>query len=375
MRSKKLLPVFIGVGSVWLATAFGPGFSAGTMLNEFFTKHGFIGIFLPILAITILGIAIYFALEFARVYKTFNFRDYANTLFAPFSKFIGPLVDICFLFITISVLAACLAAGGTLLERFWDIPYWWGVGGIIVVGGLFCIFGAELVRRASSFIMIFATTILLSVVVLAFTIGSHDLDGSIANNVANAKDPNLLSAIWTAILYASFQACAIFNVISVAGVLKSKKDSAKSAIFGAVGNLLLLIPLILLMFSFTNVFAITSDPLPLYSIIQTLNIPWLTTVYVLLVLMAIISSIFAFIYAGIARYKKYVKIKNEKVRDGLIAVAILTVCVFVASFGFLTIVSVGFTAMGYVCLPIMLIPALFIASHKISKKYRDRHKK
>ena len=375
MKFKKVFPAFIGVGSVWLATAFGPGFSSGTLLNAFFTKHGFFGIFTPFLSMLILGLAIYFAIEFSRIYKVRNFRDYADNLYSPWQKILGALIDFCFLYTIVAVLGACLAAGGEILERFWSIPYWWGIAGLIIIGGIFCIFGAELVRRASSYIMISAIIIILTSIIMVIIVGNPDLEGAIVNNAVHATNPSLLAAIWSAILFAAHQSCAIPNIVSVTEVLKSKNDSKKAALFGSFGNILLMVPMIFIMFSFTNKMPIIDDALPLYSVLQTLNIPWLTTIYVLIVLMAIISSIFAFIYAGIARYEKYVKISNEKIRAGTIAAFILIVCVFIASFGFLAIVSVGFIIMAYISLPLILLPALFVARHKISKKYQNKHKK
>lgn len=369
---KRSIPAFVGVACVWLGTHFGPGFASGTMLNNYYTKFGFIGVFMPVIAMAILGFALYYAIEYSRMYKVHNFNTYARSLYSPIDKIMWPLFDISYLYTVISVLGAALAAIGKLLENFWGIPYWIGVISVIIIGVLLCIFGAELVRKSSSYMMFFVIGVLLIVIILAFTIGDADLAGSIANSSTNAKDPTIWGAIWSAIVYASFQSTIVCNVCSVTETLGTRKESKKAAWFGYIGNIVITVPTVLLLFSFTNVFGVTDEALPLYSILQRLNMPWLTTVYILLVLLAVVTSIVGFIFSGIARYKKFIKIKNEQVRDGLIAGVILLACAFAASFGLVALVSTGFTILGYINMPIIILPALIVARHKISKKYAQK---
>ena len=44
-------------------------------------------------------------------------------------------------------------------------------------------------------------------------------------------------------------------------------------------------------------------------------------------------------------------------------------CAMASRIGIVKLVSTGYTILGYVNLPILIIPAIFLAGRKISKKY------
>ena len=372
-NNKKTIPAFIGVASVWMGTHFGPGFASGAQMNIYYVNYGLAGLFTPVIAMIILGVSLYFTMEYSRLNKLHNFKDYSSSLYSPFQKIMSPLFDFCYLFTVVCALGSCLAGIGSLLNSFLGIPYWVGIGFIIALIVLVCIFGSELVRVASSYMVFFIIGILLLIFILSFVYGDSDLAGSVANSAVNAKNPSLLAAIWSAVVYASFQATVICNICSVTDTLVSKKESKKATIAGIVGNLLMMTMSTILIFGYTNVFKVGSATLPFYSIMERLNMPWLTLVYVVLVILAVTSTGVGFIYSGITRYGKLFKIENTKVRDALISIILLTACACAASFGLTALVSKGFRVLGYLNLPIMILPALFVASHKITKNYRKAH--
>ncbi len=372
MKKTKGLPAFVGVGCVWIGTHFGPGFASGAQMNIYYVKYGVAGLFMPLIAMLILGAALYFTVEYSRLNKLHNFNVYVNSLYAPFNKIMSPLFDFCYLFTVLCALGSCLASVGSLLESFVGIPYWGGIALIIAIIMVMCIFGSNIVRIVSSYMMFIVMGIILLIFILSFTVGDPDMSGAIANSATNFPEASFGKALWSAIIYASFQATIICNICSVTDTLESRKESKKSIIFGYAGNVIMMLLAIVLLFSYTNVYDITSETLPFYSVLARMNMKWLTVLYVILVMCAVVSTGVGFMYSGIARYEKYIKIKNEKLRGALIAIVLMVACACAASFGLTALVSKGFSILGYLNMPIMIIPALFVASYKISKKYRQK---
>ena len=281
-KAKKGLPVFIGVAAVWMGTHFGPGVASGTQLNQYYVRFGLPGIFVTIIAMGFLGYALYCSMEFSRIYKAYDYQSWVVKLFG--NKYVVILFDISFLVTILTAASGSMNAVAVLLEDNFGINYWLGVAIIIVCAMLLCAYGAKLVRAASSYMMFIVVGILLVIMVLLAVNGDGDLSGSIANQAQNLSDAgsgSWLGALWSAIIYGSFQATIVANIASVAEDIPNRRESKKAAVTGFLANTILLIVLCMMLFSYTNVYDITSEDLPFYSLLQRLGYDWLTVVYII----------------------------------------------------------------------------------------------
>ena len=244
---------------------------------------------------------------------------------------------------------------------------------------LLCAYGAKLVRAASSYMMFIVVGILLVIMVLLAVNGDGDLSGSLANQAQNLSDAgsgNWLGALWSAIIYGSFQATIVANIASVAEDIPNRRESKKAAITGFLANTILLIVLCMMLFSYTNVYDITKEALPFYSLLQRLGYDWLTIIYIIIVFIAVLSTVVGFAFAGVARFSKYYQPKEGKkssLRDAIFVGVMLIACALVSKLGIMVLVSKGYTILGYLNLPIIVLPAIIIGGHKISKKYLKKN--
>lgn len=94
-KSKKGMPVFIGVAAVWMGTHFGPGVASGTQLNQYYVMFGLPGIFVTVIAMAFLGYALYCSMEFSRLYHAYDYQSWVEKLFG--NKYVVILFDISFL--------------------------------------------------------------------------------------------------------------------------------------------------------------------------------------------------------------------------------------------------------------------------------------
>ena len=377
---KKGLPVFIGVASVWMGTHFGPGVASGTQLNQYYVGFGIPGIIMTLVAMALLGFALYCSMEFSRIYKAYDYESWVTKLFN--NKYVVILFDVSFFVTIISAAGGSLNAIATLLQDFWGINYWVGVGIVIVVSMLLCAFGAELVRKSSAYMMFVVVGVLLLIMALVIAAGDADLKGAVENQAANLgadmSASNWLKALWQAIIYGSFQATIVANIASVADTLPDRRESRRAAITGYIANTGLLLILCMMLFSFTNVYAVTKEALPFYSILARLNMGWLTTVYIIVVFIAVISTVVGFAFAGVARFGKYYRPQGKKqlahpVRDAAFVLVLLAACAAISQVGIMNLVKYGYSLLGYINLFVIILPALIIGGRKISKKYLKEH--
>ena len=377
---KKGLPVFIGVASVWMGTHFGPGVASGTQLNQYYVGFGIPGIIMTLVAMALLGFALYCSMEFSRIYHAYDYESWVTKLFG--NKYVVILFDISFFVTIISAAGGSLNAIATLLQDFWGINYWVGVGIVIVVSMLLCAFGAELVRKSSAYMMFVVVGVLLLIMALVIAAGDADLKGAVENQAANLgadmSASNWLKALWQAIIYGSFQATIVANIASVADTLPDRRESRRAAITGYIANTGLLLILCMMLFSFTNVYAVTKEALPFYSILARLNMGWLTTVYIIVVFIAVISTVVGFAFAGVARFGKYYRPKGKKqlahpVRDAAFVLVLLAACAAISQVGIMNLVKYGYSLLGYINLFVIILPALILGGRKISKKYLKEH--
>lgn len=377
---KKGLPVFIGVASVWMGTHFGPGVASGTQLNQYYVGFGIPGIVMTLVAMALLGFALYCSMEFSRIYHAYDYESWVTKLFG--NKYVVILFDISFFVTIISAAGGSLNAIATLLQDFWGINYWVGVGIVIVVSMLLCAFGAELVRKSSAYMMFVVVGVLLLIMALVIAAGDADLKGAVENQAANLgadmSASNWLKALWQAIIYGSFQATIVANIASVADTLPDRRESRRAAITGYIANTGLLLILCMMLFSFTNVYAVTKEALPFYSILARLNMGWLTVVYIIVVFIAVISTVVGFAFAGVARFGKYYRPAGKKhlahpLRDALFVLVLLAACAAISQVGIMNLVRYGYSLLGYINLFVIVLPALIIGGRKISKKYLKEH--
>ena len=377
---KKGLPVFIGVASVWMGTHFGPGVASGTQLNQYYVGFGIPGIVMTLVAMALLGFALYCSMEFSRLYHAYDYESWVTKLFG--NKYVVILFDLSFFVTIISAAGGSLNAIATLLHDFWGINYWVGVGIVIVVSMLLCAFGAELVRKSSAYMMFVVVGVLLLIMALVIAAGDADLKGAVENQAANLgadmSASNWLKALWQAIIYGSFQATIVANIASVADTLPDRRESRRSAITGYLANTLLLLILCTMLFSFTNVYEVTKEDLPFYSILARLDMGWLTTVYIIVVFIAVISTVVGFAFAGVARFGKYYRPQGKKqlahpVRDAIFVLVLLAACAAISQVGIMKLVKYGYSLLGYINLPVIVLPALIIGGRKISRKYLKEH--
>ncbi len=378
-KKQSALSIATGIACVWMGTHFGPGVASGTQILQYWVKYGTFGTIASILAMCLLGYCLYCSMEFSRVYKTYNYGDWIQGVFG--MKWVAFLFDISFIITMMTALGGSLNAIATLLQNQFGLNYWLGVALVIVCAALLCAFGAKLVAAASKYMMFLVIIVLAIIIILSFSSGQLHLGEAIANQGSNPGiTMSFPKALWSAVIYAAFQATVIANISSVANQLPNRSTSRKAAIIGILGNALMLVALSLFLLSATtlqgyDVLDTKTNPLPFYGILTHLNFGWAKLVYVCTVFVAVLSTAVGFCFGGLARFSKFYRKPEEKTpaKDAILVAVLLLLCAFASRFGIVALVSTGYTILGYVNLPILILPAIFLAGMKIRKSYMKAH--
>lgn len=165
----------------------------------------------------------------------------------------------------------------------------------------------------------------------------------------------------------NYWATAIITIlISAALCLYGSKLLAKSS--GYLITILLMVCLIFTLFSYTNVFDVCAETLPVMSVLNRLGMKWLQWLYVILMTLAVLTSAAGLAHAGNVRFDGLFRfIKNAQLRRFVITAILLGIAAAGAALGFQAMLQQGTSIVGWAAIPIVVIPAFTIVASKVRK--------
>lgn len=366
-KKRSAVPAFLGVAAVWLGSHFGPGFATGAFSVKWYVKYGWVGLVTPLLAMVITGGVMYYMLEYARSHGTPSYRPFAKSCYGDkLGGVVAIFYDICFLMTMMCAGGLAFAGEGKLLEGFLGINYWVTAGVTIVISALLCLYGSKLLAKSSGYMMYAIIAVVVLITVLSLVCGDSDVAGAFSNSAVNAKDDSFLHAILGAMQYGCFQSTIVFNVMSVSDVLKDRKESRKAITAGYIITVVLMVCLIFTLFSYTNVFDVCAETLPVMAVLNRLGMKWLQWLYVILMTLAVLTSAAGLAHAGNVRFDSLFHfIKNAQLRRFVITVILLGIAAIGAALGFQAMLQQGTSIIGWASIPVIVIPAFTFIAAKV----------
>lgn len=376
MREKNALSTsFLGVAAVWLGGHFGPGFATGAFSTTWYVRYGWVGIFTPLIAMLVTGGVMFYMTEYARSHNARNYKPFAFSCYGEGGgKIASVLYDITFLLTVMCAGGLAVSGEGNILQSVVKIPYLVGAVLTIIVSALLCLYGSKLLSRASKYMMYAIICVVLLITVMSFAFGKYDLGAAFEASLAKTTPSGVGTAVVNGLLYGCFQSTIVFNVMSVADLLESKKETKKAICAGYLITVVLMMAFVIMLFSYTSVYDITNAkevPLPVLGVLKGLGFGWLTWIYVLLMTLAVLTSTAGLAFAGCVRFDKlFGFIPNSKLRKVVITVILLGIAAAGASFGFAGLLRKGTSLVGYIGIPVLVIPAFTWVRAKIKKDER-----
>lgn len=363
---------YLGVAAVWLGGHFGPGFATGAFSVTYYVKYGWVGLTMPLLAMLVTGGVIFYMTEFARSKGTTNYRPFVTACYGEKAgKVMGIIYDVLFLATVMCAGGLAFSGEANVLMNF-GFSYWGAAIPTIIISALLCLYGSKLLSLASKYMMYAIVAVVLLIMVLSLAYGKYDLPAAFAAAPVDQATPTLFHAVVSAILYGCFQSTIAFNVMSVADILSSKKETKKAIIAGYIITVILMIAIAFTLFAYVTTIPDLCNPgvvaVPIMAVLGRLGFSWLTYLFVLLMTLAVLTSAAGLANAGCRRFDGLFSfIKNLQLRRTVITVILLGVAAIGASFGMKALLQQGTTIVGYIGILVLVIPAFTWVRSKLNK--------
>lgn len=368
-KSLKIIwPATLTVASVLFGWHAGGGFATGNQANQFYVITGWFGPFSAILALLLLSLAVREAMIMYNRNKMTNYKQLFETLYHPFDK-LEIVFEVYFYIMILMAISASIAGTGKMFQDIANISYPVAIGFVGVILLLLTMFGAELVRKASTVM----TVLILITAIAIFVVGIAQKGDSIVQIFAQGPTWNQLPlAILKAFQYAGFQCAAIPTMIAVGTVLATPKDSKRSMwIAFALSSLVLCLSVVMLL-GWSDVYSAMEggSTIPTLTIAKQLGSPILIWAYYICLFMCFVSTAVAAIFGVVGRFtdmKAFSRMKNEKVRNAVLSAIVMIISMGVSLAGLTNIIKYGYGYCGYVGIAFIVIPFLTVGVYKNRK--------
>lgn len=361
-KSRFAIPGFAGVAFVWFATHAGGGFCTGRQEVEYFARYGGVGLVMPLVAMAILASTFFLGWEFARLYKTYDYRSMSNRMYSPLQVIFSNLLEAGYLLTVAMASSAGIAACGHLLEELLGISYLGGVTISALLILVIVVLGAQAVRNASTWMSVFIIAVLL-LAVAACIPGVQEKRMQVIATVTNP------GWAWKGFLYAMFQSFAWPAYVAVSDVLETRRDVAKAAITGFALNGLVLVAVVFALLGYYP--EVVKEPLPVLSAITARGLTWLVPLYSLMLYLGNLTTAVSFVFGTTNRIEAALTARSGGARNFwrqfAVGVVILAVCWGISQFGLTAIVAKGYKFLGYIAIFIICIPMWTLGLSKIRR--------
>lgn len=364
------------VAFVWFSTHFGGGFASGRQLVDFFVNYGWYALVTPFISAGLIAITLYFAWDYAVVYKVYDYRTWSDSFFSPVQMFFSNVIELFYLTILVVATGVAFATGSTMISEVLGTPYL--ANSVVVAFFIFflTIYGAETVRRAATIMSL----LIIAGMLVIYTMNLVTNFPLLAQVIKDAPAPK---GFWDALLqsfkYAGLQCSLVGAYTAVADVLKTRDDAKRAAIYGFVVNAgVLALAAIGVLAHYPS---ILEEKAPVLYITRHGGGGEFGVMIVSgIILLAVISTGVGLIYGGTRRISNWWahRVKGDanagamsRKADIIASAVYVLVSWGVASFGLIPLISKGYAWIGTLSAPIVMLPIILFALAKRSKVKRD----
>ncbi len=371
MIDKNKMPVIIGVAFVWFTTQFGGGFASGNQLRTFFVNFGIWAFLTGVMTQAIGAFYQWYALKYAKKHGLYNYKSF-NDSFYRFNNVFGErngkilalilsnLYELVYI-VTICVApAAAFATGVSTMVKAFGLHYWLCTIFIGVFIFVVAVYGTDVVRKVAATLSVLIVAGLLAVYLPNIIVQWGDITANVA---ASAAAPvHFGKAFWQGIVYAAFQLGAIGLLVQHAKPFENPDNAKTSMIYGFFVNTLLLLLAIVGLLAITHIPEFATDPIPLLILVNRGVVPeLLRPIISILIVLGSVSTAVNMI-AGMSNRVCSSLDKNfdPTAKPGVNVIVVTLVCTLIsfliAQLGLNKIVAVGYKYLGYLTIPVIMIP-------------------
>lgn len=360
--------LMFSVAFVWFATHFGGGFAGGAQLYSYFIRYGITCVFFPLISIGIIAFVYWWGWRYAREHELYDYRSFNDSFYGKYAPFFSNAYEFLYIVIILVAPSVAFATGASLLQQVTGIPY---LPSSIIIGVsivAICMFGSNIVRKMSTVLSVIMIVALLAIYIPAIAIHADSISATLGVMTAGGySDAPLGDAIWWMLLYGIFQTSNVGLFVQHTRSLKSAKSVGKTVAIGFVINVVFFMIAIFGLMSVAMVDDISKVSVPLLNVIDGLpGADVLKIVASVLILLACFSTAVTFISSMVKRLS--VRVEGSELVEAaedrnkptkwtiVFTLACVVICCCVAQFGLLPLIQKGYGFIGYLAIPIVVIP-------------------
>lgn len=364
MKKSNWFQKYLVPGFVFQSVVIAGGYGTGAELMEFFLKFGPRAglIAMLLISMTIWSIVCAVTYEFARVFRTFNYRTV-------FQKLLGKawwLYEVCYIVLLMIVLAVIASSAGSILQELFGISYYGGVVALMIGVGALVYFGTDAIEKVLSIwsLVLYAVYILFMAFVFA----------KFGNNISQAIAGSPMQEGWA---MGGFQ-YAFYNLGIIPAVLftLSHAETRKEAVVsGLLTGIIGILPGVFLFISMVAFYPqVMEQTVPTVYMLNQLGMPWLQILFQVVLFGTLVETGTGFIFAVTERINTYRNEKGQPESKGItmgVTIALLVMGTFISQFGLLGLISKGYGTISWGFLFIFVLPMLTLGVWKISQADKD----
>ena len=364
------------VAAVLFSSHAGGGFATGNQANTYYVGLGWAGLVAAVVSMLLLTLTMRQAMVMYNSRKITSAKKLFETLFHPFDK-VELLFEVFFYIMVLMAIAAAISGAATALNNYFSLNYY---AGIVIVGIIvmaLTIFGADVVRKASSYMSIGILITAIAIYIIGIFKAPESFGSVFKADFAANGFSQVPKAILNAFVYAGFQCVTLPTLVACGTTMTNRKACGKSMWISFVMNAVALGLSVMMLMGwqgyYTSVEGGTAIP-TLTSCVE-MGMTWLTVAYGICLVLCLISTGVTITFGFVSRFenaKIYKNIQSRPVRNGISSVFIIALSMAISLMGLTNIIKYGYGYCGYLGIIVVVIPFLTVGVYK-NRKYMKEH--
>lgn len=364
------LAALFSVASVLFGWHAGGGFATGNQANQFYIVSGWLGPISAVGAILLLTLTIRQAIIMYNQRGLSSYKELFETLYHPFGK-LEIAFEVYYYIMVLMATSSSIAGAGILFQDIAGISY--GVS-IVLIGILLMfltMFGADLVRKASSVMSILIMVCALSIYIYGIATRPEGIASVYGGKLELALLPQ---AALKSFQYAGFQCAAIPTMIACGTVLAGSKQVSRSMWISFVMNAVALCLSVFMLLGWKDVYTAIEGgaTIPTLTIAKIFGVDAFIWAYYICLFLCFVSTGVSAVFGVVNRFEKAGLVKkripNDTGRRAAAGILVMGVSMLISLAGLTNIIKYGYGYCGYVGIAIIIVPFLTVGVYK-NRKY------
>ena len=374
--NKIALAMAFSVGFVLFSSHAGGGFATGNQANTYYVGLGWLGPVAAIVSMLLLTLTMRQAMVMYNSRGITSTKKLFETLFHPFDK-IEILFEVFFYIMVLMAIAAAISGAATALNNYFGLNYYAGIVAVGLIVMALTIFGAGLVRAASTYMGIAILVTAIAIYAIGIFKAPESVGSVMRADFASAGFANLPKAITNAFVYAGFQCVTLPTLIACGTTMTNKKGCAKSMWISFAMNAVALTLSVLMLMGWKGYYTTVDGgtSIPTLTSCVAMGDTWLTVAYGICLVMCLVSTGVTITFGFVSRFENapfYKGIASRTKRNAISSVFIIAVSMGISLMGLTNIIKYGYGYCGYLGIAVVVVPFLTVGVYK-NRKYMAEH--